>query len=196
MISSRIDPASQSRLPLVQRDDLDQRGQAVMDRQLDPARGSLVGMHGPVGIRLHSPVIAESGQALINFYRQESVLDKRCQEVAILITARSHDSEFEWAAHDPAARRAGVPDATITAILEKAPSDGLDADDALIIELGRQLFGKRHIDQELYDRAAARFGNRGLVELVSLMAQYAGTAHLLAAFDVQLPVGKQPVMGS
>jgi 4-carboxymuconolactone decarboxylase len=196
MTSSRIDPASQCRLPLVKRDDLDPRGQAVMDRQLDPARGSLVGMHGPVGIRLHSPVIAEHGQALINFYRQESVLDKRCQEVAILITARSHDSEFEWAAHDPAARRAGVPDATITAILEQAPTDGLDADDALIIDVGRQLFGKRHIDQDLYDRAATRFGNRGLVELVSLMAQYAGTAHLLAAFDMQLPAGKQPVMGS
>ena len=196
MTSSRIDPHSQCRLPLVKRDELDQRGQAVMDRQFDPARGSLVGMQGPVGIRLHSPVIAECGQALINFYRQESVLDKRCQEVAILITARSHESEFEWAAHDPAARRAGVPDATITAILDMAPTAGLDADDALIIDLGRQLFGERRIEQDLYDRAAARFGNRGLVELVSLMAQYAGTAYLLAAFDMQLPAGKQPVMGT
>ncbi len=195
MSGSRIDPGSQCRLPPVQRDDLDERGKAVMDRQLDPARGSLVGMRGPVGIRLHSPVIAECGQALINFYRQESVIDRRCQEVAILITARSHDSEFEWAAHDPAARRAGVPDATIAAILERSPTDGLDADDALIIELGRQLFGKRHIEQDLYDRAAQRFGNRGLVELISLMAQYAGTAHLLAAFDMQLPEGTEAVMG-
>jgi 4-carboxymuconolactone decarboxylase len=111
------------------------------------------------------------------------------------VTARAHDSEFEWAAHDPAARRAGVPDQTIAAILEKRPPAGLEVDDALVIALGRQLFERRRIDQDLYDRAVERFGNRGLVELVSLMAQYGATAHLLAAFEMQLPDGKEPVMG-
>lgn len=195
MSAPRIDPRSACRLPPVDRDTLDDRGKAVLDRQLDPARGSLVGMRGPVGIRLHSPAIAELGQALIDFYRHESVLDRRTQEVAILVTARAHRSEFEWAAHAPAARRAGVPEAAIAAILADQPADGLEAGDALVIRLGRQLFDERRIEQDLYDEALARFAERGLVELVSLMAQYAGTAHLLAAFEMQLPADAEPVMG-
>ena len=195
MSRSRIDPETRCRLPAINRDDLDARGQALMDHRTNPAAGYLAGLRGPFGIRLHSPVIAETAQTLTAFFRRDSVLDKHAQEVAILVTARAHDSDFEWAAHAPAARRAGVPDETITAILEKAPTDGLAADDALIIDLGRQLFETRRIDQDLYDRAAERLGNRGLVELVSLMAQYGATAHLLAAFDMQLPDGKAPVMG-
>lgn len=194
MSRSRIDPDTRCRLPAIKRDDLDDRGQALMDHRTNPAGGYLAGLQGPFGIRLHSPVIAASAQELTDFFRQDSVLDKHTQEVAILVTARAHDSEFEWAAHDPAARRAGVSEATIRAILEKGPTDGLAPDDALIIDLGRQLFANRRIEQALYERAAERFGHRGLVELVSLMAQYAATSHLLAAFEMQLPEGTDPVM--
>jgi 4-carboxymuconolactone decarboxylase len=82
----------------------------------------------------------------------------------------------------------------IAAILAAQPTDGLEVGDALVIRLGRQLFERRRIDQALYDEALARFGERRLVELVSLMAQYAGTAHLLAAFEMQLPDDATPVM--
>ena len=193
-----IDPESGCRLAMPKPEDLDDRGRAVIERQLDPARRSIVGMRGPSGIRLHSPFLAEHSQALVMFYRKESVLDARTQEIAILVTARAHRSEFEWSAHDPAARRAGVPDAVIAAIRTDAPTDrveGMEERDALIIAVGRELFATRGLSQPLYDAALAEFGSRGLVELISLMAMYAGTAHLLAAFDMQLPDGAEPVMG-
>jgi 4-carboxymuconolactone decarboxylase len=188
--SGNIDNQSGYRLPLPGRDALDARGRAVMDRQLDPERDSLVGLRGPVGIRLHSPAIAEHGQALIDFFRNPSQLTPRVQEVAILVTARAHDSEFEWAAHEPAARRAGVPGETISAIRDQSCLTDIADDDALIIAFGRELFAQRRVSDELFAKAHARHGSKGLVELVSLMATYAGTAHLLAAFDMQLPDGK------
>jgi hypothetical protein len=57
---SNIHPETGCRLPPLVREDLDDRGRAAYDRQLDPTRGSIVGLRGPTGIRLHSPAIAEN----------------------------------------------------------------------------------------------------------------------------------------
>lgn len=187
-----VDAASGCRLPQVQREDLDERGRAVYDRQLDPARGSLVGIRGPLGIRLYAPVIAEHAQAIVQYYRTDSVLDEQTREIAIITTARAHDSQFEWAAHAPLAAKVGVAEATVDAVRHNKPLDGLPARDALIISIGRQLFNEHQLAADTYAAARDHFGERGLVELVSLMANYAGTAALLAAFDMQLPDGKVP----
>ena len=187
-----IDPLSGCRLPPVARDALDDRGRAVYDRQLDPANGSIVGLRGPTGIRLHAPAIAENAQAMVHYFRTDSVLDAQTREIAIITTARAHDSQFEWAAHAPLAAKVGVDAATIDAVRHDKPLDGLPERDALIIAIGRELFGERRLCATLYDRAIARFGARGLVELVTLMAMYAGTATLLAAFDMRLPDGSAP----
>lgn len=184
-----IDPQSGCRLALPDRDSLDDRGKRALDRQLDPVRGSLAGLHGPFGIRIHSPVIAEQAQTMIEFFRHDSLLDARIREVAILVTARMHDSRFEWAAHEPAATKAGVPQDIIEAIRHSTPVDPSASTDELVVALGRQLFGERRVAPDLYDAALEAFGARGLVELVTLMAMYAGTASLLAAFDTQLPPG-------
>ena len=77
--SGGIDAQSGCRLPLPHRANLDARGQAAMDRQMDPARGSLVGLRGPTGIRLHSPFVAEHAQALVDYFRRDSTLDPRTQ---------------------------------------------------------------------------------------------------------------------
>ena len=188
--SVEIDAQSGCRLPLPDRESLDARGQAAMDRQLSPEHQSLVGLRGPTGIRLHSPVIAEHAQGLVNYFRHDSELDKQVQEIAILVTARAHDSEFEWAAHVEAARKTGVSEETISAIQNRTSTNGLSKRDALIVDTGRQLFAERRINDGLYARALAHFGAKGLVELISFMAMYAGTAYLLAAFDMQLPPGK------
>lgn len=190
--SGGIDAQSGCRLPLPHRANLDARGQAAMDRQMDPARGSLVGLRGPTGIRLHSPFLAEHAQALVDYFRRDSTLDPRTQEIAILATARSNDSEFEWAAHAPAALQAGVSAQTIDVIRRQSSLESLDNDDRLIVRIARQLFAERRLDDVLYGEAIARFGSKKLVELISFMAMYAGTAYLLAAFDMQLPDGAEP----
>lgn len=189
---SAIDPRSGCRLPPVSRDDLDERGKSTYDRQIDPANGSLVGLRGPIGIRLHSPAIAENAQAMVQFFRNESELDEQTREIAIITTARAHDSQFEWAAHAPLAAKVGVSAGTIDAVRRNGPLDDLPARDRLIISFGRELFETRQVSPDLYQAARDHFGERGLVELVTLMAMYAGTASLLAAFDMQLPDGRAP----
>lgn len=189
---SAIHPETGCRLPPLQRENLDERGRNAFDRQLDPTHGSIVGLRGPTGIRLHSPAIAENAQEMVRFFRTETLLDEQTREIAIITTARAHDSQFEWAAHAPLAAKVGVGAATIDAVRHDKPLAELPERDALIIAVGRELFGERKLSSDLYERALAHFGERGFVELITLMAMYAGTASLLAAFDMQLPEGVVP----
>ena len=55
-----------------------------------------------------------------------------------------------------------------------------------MIELGREIFGARKVASATFARALQHFGRRALVDLVALMGNYAGTAALLIAFDIQL----------
>jgi 4-carboxymuconolactone decarboxylase len=66
--------------------------------------------------------------------------------------------------------------------------------DAIVIELGREIFGARKVASATFARSLRQFGRRALVDLVALMGNYAGTAALLTAFDMQLDLDQPPLL--
>lgn len=187
-----IDSQSGCRLPLPRRDDLDAAGRDIYDRLADPQGGTLRGLRGPGGITLHSPALARLTRPLNRYLRYEAGLDGRVRELAILVTARELDSQFEWAAHEAEARREGVPAQTIETVRQRGDLTALDAADALIVALGREMFGARRVSSATFAACLAHFGRRKLIDLIALMGNYASTAALLAAFDMQLDPGQTP----
>jgi 4-carboxymuconolactone decarboxylase len=187
-----IDPQSQCRLPLPARDELDADGQRVYDSLADPQGGSLRGLRGPGGIHLHSPGLARHTRPLNRYLRQEAGLGGQLRELAILVTARELDSQFEWAAHEAEARREGLSPEMIETIRHRRDTSRLDEADAVVIELGREIFAARKVASATFARALALFGRRKLIDLVALMGNYAATAAMLTAFDMQLDPGQEP----
>jgi 4-carboxymuconolactone decarboxylase len=185
-------PESGCRLPLPQRDELDEAGKRIYDQHTDPGGWSHAGLRGPGGIRLHSPRLSALNSAVTRYLRHDSGIPPRTREIAILVTARAFDSQFEWAAHEPVALREGVEPAIIDVIRYRRDAAGLAESDAIVIALGRELFDKRKVSSDTFARALKAFGARMLVDIVSIMGNYAGTAALLAAFDMQLPAGREP----
>jgi 4-carboxymuconolactone decarboxylase len=190
---SDIDPKSGMRLPLPKREELDEAGQKAYDRSSAPG-ASIAGLQGPGGIQLYSPKTAASVSALNRYLRFEAGFTPHVREVAILTTAREMDSQFEWVAHEPEALKEGVPQSTIDVIKYRRSTEGVDPTDALIIELGRQLWRDHKVKSETFAKLKAIFGPNKLVELVMLMGNYAGTAALLTAVDMQLHAGKKPLL--
>jgi 4-carboxymuconolactone decarboxylase len=186
-----IDPESGCRLPLPDRDALDEARRRIYDDLADPQGGSLRGLRGPGGIALHSPGLAPRSRELNHYLRHEAGLGGRLREIAILTTARALDSDFEWAAHEAEALREGVPAKAVEAIKHERSTTGLDEADAVVIELGREIFTARAVSRETFARALAQFGRGTLVDLVALMGNYAGTAAMLTAFAMQLDPGQQ-----
>jgi 4-carboxymuconolactone decarboxylase len=184
-----IDPQSGFRLPLLKREDLVDAGKRAYDRAITPGK-TLVGLRGPAGIRLYSTKTIEAHNAINSYLRFEAGFDAKTREIAILTVAREMDSRFEWAAHEPEALQTGVPQNVIDVIKHRKPTQGLSETDAAVIEFGRQALRDHRVTSAAFARVKALFTPQQLVDLVLLMGNYAGTAMLLAAFDMQVPDGK------
>jgi 4-carboxymuconolactone decarboxylase len=187
-------PESGFRLPLPKRDELGEAAARLYDQLCDPNGGSLVGLRGPGGIRLHSPRLAELSAPVNRYLRREAGFTGFVRELAILVTAREFDSQFEWVQHEPEAVREGLSRDTIEIVRHRRSTAGLPEVEAAVIELGRELFRDRRVAPDTFARGLRLFGRKGLVDLVSLMGQYSATAALLTAFDIQLHPGQRPLL--
>ncbi|PYN82132.1 MAG: hypothetical protein DMD96_08330 [Candidatus Rokuibacteriota bacterium] len=189
-----VHPDSLSRLPLLTRADLDAPGQTLYDEVVSPQSRTLVGLRGPSGIWLYSPKLAGFVRAANQYLRFHTALDRRLTELAILVTARELDNQFEWAAHEPAALEEGLDPKIIDVVKRRKPVARLGKKEALIIGLGRELFRKRRLRSQTFARAVELFGRRGVLELAALMGNYAMTAVILDTVDQQLHPGQKPLL--
>jgi 4-carboxymuconolactone decarboxylase len=186
---------SGNRLPLPRRDSLDPAGQKTYDQLSSPTGGSLAGLRGPGGILLYSPKLSEFNGGLNRFLRSpETGFDGHVRELAILVTAREFNSQFEWAAHERVALKEGVSAATVDVVKHRKGLRGVPDADAVVIQLGREIYRNKKVSAATYARAEKQFGPTQLINLVALMGNYAGTAALLATFDMQLPPGQKPLL--
>lgn len=181
---------SRNRLPLPKRESLDEAGKKVFDHHTDPKGGSIAGLQGPGGIKLHSPKLAAAASPTTRYLRREAGFSGPIRELIILSAAREMESKFEWAAHEPEALKEGLPQSVIDVVKFRKATDGLPETEATVITFGRQLFRDKKVEPAVFAKALKIFGERQLVDMVALMGNYAGTALLLAAFDMQLPDGE------
>ena len=124
-----------------------------------------------------------------HYLRYEAGLGGRVRELAILTTASELGSRFEWAAHEPAALAEGITREIADIIKYRRDTRGLAEADAIVIDLGREIFAARKLSPATYAHALRLFGRRKLIDLVALMGNYAATAALLTAFDMQVDDG-------
>ena len=184
-----VDPQSFSRLPNVQRDNLDDDGKRIYD-MLAGGEGKTVTPTGPAAISLESPKVAEAIQMLNQYLRFHGVLKPRDYEVAILVAAREFDQQYEWSGHEAGARNAKVPEAVIDAIKYNKDAAGFSDRDTLLITFARDSFHKHRISSELYAKAVDTFGKQGTLELATIIGDYAMAAIMLNATDQHLPPGR------
>jgi len=178
-----IDSQSNSRLPLIQRDQLNAEDKKVFDDVANTAPGR---------ISMYSPPLAEPIRTL-NSHLRATVLGSQMFEICALIAAREFDEDFEWTGHEAGARRAGVSAQTIQAIQFKRELKDVPAKDALMIRFGRALFREHKVSPELYAEVVKTFGQRGTVEAAWIMGDYAMAAVALRAVDQRNPDGAQPL---
>ena len=175
-----IYPDSGNRLPLVNREDLNEQGQRAYDAAVSAA-GEL---RGAAAIRLHG--------SRLNV-RWESPLGRRLTELAILTQAREYHQPYEWSLHEMEAVAVGLEPEIIDVVRYQRPMTqgvpGLGDTEAIIIQMGRELFGELTLSPETYARALQILGKNDLVDIARLMGRYAGTATRLTAVNQHMPPG-------
>jgi len=147
-------------------------------------RGRLL---GPFNAMLFNPDMGGPMQALGAAIRYRTSLRDSSREMAILVTAAMVDSAFEWFAHEPLARAAGVTEDTISAIAAGREPPGLDAGDAAIYRGVRALVADGDLTDAHYAELSSVLGTTACVELVGLVGYYRMLALILRAFRVPMP---------
>jgi 4-carboxymuconolactone decarboxylase len=186
-------PDSLSRFPVVKRDQLDEKGKKSYDF-IAGGPGKAVLPTGPASIGLYSPGVYEPLRGLNDYLRKDSVLGDRLTELAILVTARELDDGYVWGAHEVPALKAGTTQAVIDVIKYNKENAGLPEKDAVVIRFGRQLFREKKISSEVCAQAVAFFGQRGIVDLTAVMADYQFNFMLLTMADQHLPPDRQGML--
>jgi 4-carboxymuconolactone decarboxylase len=172
-----IHPETGNRLPEIKREDLDDAAKKLYDARRPN------GAYGPGAIRLYSPLVEQYMGEVNDYLRHKSGLDPSLVELAILVAAREMDCEYVWTQHEAAGLKAGLSQATIDAVKYRKALNGVGEKEAAIIQLGRESIGKRRVSSETAAHALSLFGNQGLVNLASLIGDYASTSILLSTFD-------------
>lgn len=187
-----IDPESLSRLPLIRKGELDGEGRRIFEYIMGAETDTP--NIGPVAVSLYNTRVAEAMQLLNQEVRYRSVIGRRNTEVAILVAAREFDQQYEWSMHEETARAEGVPDAVIDAIKYNRGLAGLDAEAALIIRYGREIFREHKLSSETFAESVDLFGRRGAFEIAAIMGDYTMAAIMLHAVDQHLAADRTALL--
>ena len=144
---------------------------------------------GPFDAWCLNPSIGRRAWQLGGAIRFRPSIDRRYIELAILVTAEIWKAQFEWFAHEPMAREAGLPENVIAAIKAGEQPDFDDVGDETAWRLCTTLQRDKRVDDETYAAAVEVHGETGVADLVHALGFYVLVSMTLNTFEVELPEG-------
>jgi len=182
-----IDPVTLSRLPPVTAGDLDEEG-----RRLLAARTNFTPAPGPTHVTIYSPRELDLGIPS----GEKSPVGARYFQLAVLITAREIDQQYEWSSHELAGRRQGLEQSVIDVVKYNRDVAGLSDKDATVITFGRALFREHRVSSELWEKMVSHFGRQRTVQMMMIMGDYFRVGFMLNAVDQHLPLAREALLPS
>lgn len=154
---------------------------AALERRLRAARGRISPLYQ---VLLNSAPVASGWEQLLTAVRQQTTVPPDLRELAILRVAVLNGAAFEFDAHVPHARQAGVSDVKIAAVREAGIAAAFDARERLVLELSDAMTRDIVVPDALMARVQAQYDHRGVLELVATVAAYNMVSRLLVALQV------------
>ncbi len=144
---------------------------------------------GPFNVWLRSPGVGNLVQQLGEEIRFRSSLAGKLNELAILVTARNWTSQYEWVAHHKLALEGGLDPKIAEDIAQGRRPANMDADETLVYEFSTELQTSQGVSDAMYARAVARFGERGVVDLITVNGFYVLVSMCLNVDRTPVPAG-------
>jgi 4-carboxymuconolactone decarboxylase len=196
-MSNDVQSADTRRFQLIPIDKLTPEQQALTDAIKSGPRAKLASsgaskpgpLGGPFNVWLRSPGIGNLVQQLGEEIRFRSSLAGKLNELAILVTARNWTSQYEWVAHHKLALEGGLGPKIADAIAQGQRPVGMDADETLVYEFSSELQQTQGVSDAMHARAVARFGERGVVDLISVNGFYVLVSMCLNVDRTPVPPG-------
>jgi len=159
------------------------------DPALAPIEARILAARGRISplyrVLLNSAPLVEGWEALLTAIRQKTSVPPALRELVILRVAVLNGAAYEFEAHVPHARQAGIGEEKLLAVRDTGDERPFDELERLVLKLTDAMTREIEVPDELYRRLAERFGPTELVELVATVAAY----NMVSRFLVALRVG-------
>ena len=154
--------------------------------------GERGGMNGPFNVTLRSPEMGDLAQKLGAQLRFHSALTAKQRELAIILTARDWTAQYEWTAHSRLALQAGIGKDAVDAIAAGKKPSSLGPDEQVVYNFVTELLKTRQVSDPVFKAAAAKLGEKGVVDLTGLVTYYGFVSAMLNIDRYPLADGAKP----
>jgi 4-carboxymuconolactone decarboxylase len=127
---------------------------------------------GPFVPLLRSPELMLQAMKMGDYLRYRNSLPQKINEFVILITAREWTQQLEWQIHHPIALKAGLSPAIADAIAQGKRPSGMDEAEEIAWEFSTQLHRDKKVDDKIWARAVAKFGDQGVIDMAGTNGYY------------------------
>jgi 4-carboxymuconolactone decarboxylase len=146
-------------------------------------------VRGPFVPLLRSPEVMLRAKAMGDHLRFKSALAPRLSEMIILITAREWTQQYEWVAHHDIAIKAGLRPEIADAIADSRRPIGMADDEEVAYDISIEIQRTKRVSDATWNRAVARFGEAGVIDLLGINGYYTFLAMTMNAARTALPAG-------
>lgn len=132
---------------------------------------------------LHSPPIADGWNTLLAAVRTQTTVPPDVRELIVLRIATLNDAPYEWTAHEPVARRAGVTDAQLAAVRTNDPAPFTPAQRAALAYTDA-MTRRITVPYKVFADLADHFDDRQIVEITATVGTYNLVSRFLVALEI------------
>ena len=154
--------------------------------------GERGGLNGPFNVLLRSPEMGDAAQKLGAQLRFHSTVPPKLREMAIIMTARYWNSQYEWYAHHRLALQSGLSPAIADAIQAGKRPGTLQPDEEIVYNFCNELLNSKRVSDATFQAAIDKFGERTVVDLTGLVGYYNFVSMILNIDRYPMPDNVKP----
>ncbi|KAI0092172.1 AhpD-like protein [Irpex rosettiformis] len=144
------------------------------------------------GVLLHAPTLAAGYSSLLRSVRLENSLPADIRELLILRVAVLNHAAYEWIAHEPLARSAGVTQVQLDTVRNENTALGDTVDPAGVFSEATRvalaytdwMTKNIHVPQAVFNAVKTHFSDQQVVEITVTISTYNMVSRILVALDV------------
>jgi 4-carboxymuconolactone decarboxylase len=121
---------------------------------------------------LRSPELLLTVNAMREYVEYKPALVPRIRELVIMITGRQSSTDFMWNSHYAVAIKTGISPEILKSIAEGRRPTGMPEDQEVVYDFCDELHRNQSVSDATYAKALAKFGERGVVDIVGVYGWY------------------------
>ena len=152
-----------------------------------------VPVFGPFEPLMYSPQLMTQARSMGDYLRYKSAIGNTLSEFVILLTAREWTQDYEWYVHHPIALKSGIKPEVAAAIAEGRRPQGMSDDEEIVYAYVSELQRNHQVSDASFERARARFGEKGVLDIGGIVGYYTLLAIELNAARYAIPADGKPL---